>query len=34
MLIVHQKCNLCGKRKRDVEEIEEGVFLCLDCRDE
>jgi len=26
------KCTLCGKEKKDVEEIEEEVFLCLDCR--
>lgn len=28
------KCNLCGKKSKDVEEIEKDVFLCLDCRDE
>ena len=28
------KCVLCGKESEDVEEMEEGAFLCLDCRDE
>jgi len=33
-VVEKNKCFMCGKERKDVEEIEEEVFLCLDCRSE